>query len=85
MAAKKYRAITGLTLKDGSRVEPGEVFPGKPPTWLVEQGKVHPEGEPRYKATVGLHLLDGSRLGVGDYYPGPVPAKLIKAGHVEEA
>lgn len=37
---KKYRAVVGLTLKNGDRVEPGELFPGRPPKWLREQGKV---------------------------------------------
>lgn len=37
---KKYVALAGLTLKDGTRVEPGDEFPGKPPKWLIEQKKV---------------------------------------------
>ncbi len=38
--APKYRVVVGLTLKNGDRVEPGELFPGKPPKWLVDQRKV---------------------------------------------
>lgn len=34
-----YVAVVGLTLKDGSRIEPGEPVV-KPEKWLVEQGKV---------------------------------------------
>ena len=42
----KYVAVVGLTLKDGSRIEPGEPYPGKPPKWLVEQRKVQKVGKP---------------------------------------
>lgn len=37
---KRYVAVVGLTLKNGSRVEPGEPYPGKPAKWLIQQGKV---------------------------------------------
>ena len=42
MADKKptYIAVVGLTLKNGDRVEPGDVFPGNPPKWLIDQKKV---------------------------------------------
>ena len=41
MATKKqWKAVIGLTLKDGSRVEPGKDYPGQPPKWLIVQGKV---------------------------------------------
>ena len=41
MATKKqWVAVVGLTLKDGTRVEPGEDYPGVPPKWLITQGKV---------------------------------------------
>ena len=36
---KKWRAVVGLTLGDGTRIEPGEVVPD-PLEWMVEQGKV---------------------------------------------
>jgi len=36
----KYRAVVGITLKNGERVEPGELFPGKPAEWLIERHKV---------------------------------------------
>jgi hypothetical protein len=36
----RYVAIVGLTLKSGDRVERGDVYPGRPPKWLLEQGKV---------------------------------------------
>jgi hypothetical protein len=36
----RYVAVVGLTLKGGDRVEPGDVYPGRPPKWLLEQGKV---------------------------------------------
>lgn len=36
---KKYVAVVGLTLKDGTRVEPGEPI-DKPDKWLVKAGKV---------------------------------------------
>lgn len=39
-----YVATVGLTLKDGSRVEPGQKYPGKPPTWLIREGKVKADG-----------------------------------------
>lgn len=38
--ARKYRAVVGITLKDGTRVAPGELFPGKPVKWLIDQKKV---------------------------------------------
>lgn len=38
--SKRYVAVVGLTLKDGTRIEPGEPYPGKPAKWLIEQGKV---------------------------------------------
>lgn len=40
MAAPKKRAfvaVVGITLEDGTRIEPGEPFPGEPADWLVEQ------------------------------------------------
>lgn len=37
---KRYVAVIGLTLKDGTRVEPGEPVPGRPAKWLIDQGKV---------------------------------------------
>ncbi len=37
---KKYRAVVGITLKNGDRVEPGELYPGKPAEWLIKQDKV---------------------------------------------
>ena len=37
---KKYVAVVGLTLKDGTRIEQGKPFPGRPAKWLIEQGKV---------------------------------------------
>ncbi len=37
---KQYRAVVGITLKDGARVEPGELYPGKPDKWLIDAGKV---------------------------------------------
>lgn len=36
----RYVAVVGLTLKNGDRVEPGDPYPGRPPKWLLEQGKV---------------------------------------------
>ena len=41
---KPYEAVVGLTLKDGTRVEPGDDYPGRPPKWLIEQGKVRKRG-----------------------------------------
>ena len=38
--AKKYLAVVGLTLKDDTRLEPGDLYPGKPPKWLITQRKV---------------------------------------------
>ncbi len=40
----RYRVVVGLTLKNGERVEPGEIFPGTPADWLIEQGKVILDG-----------------------------------------
>jgi hypothetical protein len=42
MTGKKttYVAVVGLTLKNGDRVEPGDPYPGRPPKWLKDQGKV---------------------------------------------
>jgi len=40
---KVYRAVVGLTLKDGSRAEPGDIVV-KPPEWLIAQGKVAVDG-----------------------------------------
>ncbi len=37
---KTWKAVVGLTLKDGTRVEVGEDYPGSPPKWLIVQGKV---------------------------------------------
>jgi hypothetical protein len=34
-----YVAVVGFTLKDGTRIEPGDVFPD-PPKWVIGQGKV---------------------------------------------
>ena len=39
----KWVATVGLTLKNGKRVEPGEPYPGNPPKWLKDQGKVTTE------------------------------------------
>jgi hypothetical protein len=36
----RYVAVVGLTLKNDDRVEPGDPFPGRPPGWLLDQGKV---------------------------------------------
>lgn len=36
----RYVAVVGLTLRNGDRVEPGERYTGRPPKWLLEQGKV---------------------------------------------
>ena len=33
----KFVAAVGLTLADGSRLEPGDSFPGEPADWLVDQ------------------------------------------------
>lgn len=33
-----YLIVTGITLKSGRRLEPGEVYNGKLPKWVVEQG-----------------------------------------------
>jgi len=41
---KKYVAVVGLTLRNGDRVEPGQPYPGRPPKWLIEQGKVTADG-----------------------------------------
>ena len=41
---QRYVAVVGLSLKNGDRVEPGEPYPGKPPKWLVDQGKVKRDG-----------------------------------------
>ena len=38
--SSQHVALVGLTLKDGTRIEPGDLFPGSPPAWLIEQGKV---------------------------------------------
>jgi hypothetical protein len=35
-----FVAVVGLTLKDGTRVEPGEPYPGVPAKWLIDQHKV---------------------------------------------
>lgn len=40
---KKYKAVVGLTLEDGKRIEPGKDVPAKViehNKWLVKQGKV---------------------------------------------
>jgi len=39
---KRWRAVIGLTLPDGKRVEAGTLLPATftPPKWLIEQGKV---------------------------------------------
>ena len=37
-------ATLGLTLKDGTRVEQDEPYPGNPPKWLKDQGKVIADG-----------------------------------------
>ena len=34
-----YRAVVGFTLKDGTRIEKGDVFPD-PPKWVIGQNKV---------------------------------------------
>lgn len=31
---------TGITLEDGTRLEPGDSYPGTPAKWLVDQGIV---------------------------------------------
>ncbi len=46
MAAKKprYRAVVGLTMATGKRVEAGNLWPAgsTPPEWMIDQGKVEP-------------------------------------------
>jgi len=32
-----FVAVVGLTLEDGSRVEAGDPYPGKPADWLIDQ------------------------------------------------
>lgn len=36
----KFVAVVGITLPDGTRVEPGDPFPGQPDKWLIDQNKV---------------------------------------------
>ncbi len=41
--AKKLKAVVGLTLADGTRIEPGETVPPEvveAAPWLLEQGAV---------------------------------------------
>lgn len=33
-----YTVHSGITLKDGTRLEPGERYEGRLPAWLVRQG-----------------------------------------------
>lgn len=33
-------AVVGITLADGTRLERGDLYPGRPPKWLVDQGHV---------------------------------------------
>ena len=42
--AARYVAAVGLTLKDDTRVEAGDPYPGRPPKWLKDQGKVTKRG-----------------------------------------
>ncbi len=40
----RYRAVIGLTMASGKRVEAGNLWPAgsAPPEWMIEQGKVEP-------------------------------------------
>ena len=40
---RRWIAVVGLTLKDGTRIEPGDPV-AKPAKWLIEQGKVIDDG-----------------------------------------
>ena len=40
---KRWIAVVGLTLKDGTRIEPGDPVE-RPVKWLIEQGKVTADG-----------------------------------------
>lgn len=37
---KEYVAVVGIDLPDGTRLEPGDPYPGKPVKWLIDQGLV---------------------------------------------
>jgi hypothetical protein len=39
-----YVAVIGLSLKNDDRVEVGDTYPGRPPKWLITQGKVKERG-----------------------------------------
>ena len=40
----RYVAVVGLTLRNGTRVEAGDPYPGRPAKWLIQQGKVTKRG-----------------------------------------
>ena len=43
MPAKKHKewvCLVGMNLADGTRLEEGDPFPGKPPGWAIDLGYV---------------------------------------------